>query len=79
MQRTCHEEEKDKKRQGFDLKIEKLYSDEENYYSTDSMSYIEINLYKKRSKSKKVNLKPKKARLHIIINKILIICTYEIA
>ena len=32
MQKTCHGEEKDKKRQGFDL----INSDEETYYSMDS-------------------------------------------
>ena len=34
--------------------------------------YKEINPYKRRSKPEKGNLKPKKTRLHNIINKILI-------
>ena len=33
------------------------------------INYKEINPYKRRSKPEKGNLKPKKARLHIIINK----------
>ena len=60
MQKTYHGEEKDKKRQEFDLKTEKLYSDEEKYYSMDSMKYKEINPYKRRSKPEKGNLILKK-------------------
>ena len=78
MYKIYHGEEKDKKRQGFDLKKCKLYSDEENIIQLIQY-YKEINPYKRRLKPEKGNLKPKKARLHIIINKILIICTYEIA
>ena len=54
MQKTCHGEEKDKKRQGFDLKTEKLYSDEEKYYSMDSRKYKEMNPYKGDQNSKRV-------------------------
>ena len=54
MQKTCHGEEKDKKRQGFDLKIEKLYLDEEKYYSTDLMNYKEINPYQGDRNPKRV-------------------------
>ena len=61
--KSLHREEKDKKRQGFDLKTKKLYSDEEKYYSMDSIKYKEINPYKRRSKPEKGNLKPKKARV----------------
>ena len=62
MQKTYHGEEKDKKRQGFDLK--KL-DKEEKYYSTNlhNKKYKEINPYKRRSKPEKGNLKPKKARV----------------
>ena len=59
MQKMCHGEEKDKKRQGFDLKN----SDEEKYYSMDTIKYKEINPYKRILKPKKGNLKPKKARV----------------
>ena len=68
MYKTYHKEEIDKKRKEFDLKNMQIVFRQRKNYSMDSINYKEINPYKRRSKSKKGNLKPKKARLSIIIN-----------